>query len=83
MKSLRCLGQLLAGKTKTTQVSSVVSMRSMVTQSKVVHCDLEEIKIPDTTFSQLCWSREEVFKDRLALVMSIEVSSTNNSLYEG
>ena len=83
MKSLRCFGQLLAGKTKTTQVSSVVSMRSMVTQSKVVHCDLEEIKIPDTTFSQLCWSREEVFKDRLALVMSIEVSSTNNSLYEG
>ena len=42
--------------------------RGVVTESKVVCCDLPDIEIPDLTFSQMCWSREDRFKDKLALV---------------
>ena len=39
-----------------------------MTERKVVSCDLPDIEIPDLTFSQMCWSREDRFKDKLALV---------------
>ena len=42
--------------------------KGVATESKVVSCDLPDIEVPDLTFSQMVWSREDRFKDKLALV---------------
>ena len=47
--------------------------RGVATTSKVVNCDLVDIEIPNLTFSQMCWSRADMFKDKLALVGILEV----------
>ena len=71
MRSLRSLGHMLQitnpGVRNVAQ-ACVGFTRGVVTESKVVSCDLPDIEIPDLTFSQMCWSREDRFKDKLALV---------------
>ena len=71
MRSLRSLGHMLQiynpGVRNVAQVCAGFT-RGVVTESKVVSCDLPDIEIPDLTFSQMCWSREDRFKDKLALV---------------
>ena len=47
--------------------------RGVATSSKVVNCDLGDIQIPDLTFSQMCWSRADMLKDKLALVRLINL----------
>ena len=53
----RCLAQ-----------ASLLLSRRMGTESRVVSCDIKDIKIPDLTFSQMCWSRVDQYKDNVALV---------------
>jgi len=43
----------------------------MGTESKIVSCDLSDVKIPELTFSEMCWSRVEQYKDNAALVDAI------------
>eukprot|EP00092_Neocalanus_flemingeri_P028236 GFUD01030662.1.p1 GENE.GFUD01030662.1~~GFUD01030662.1.p1 ORF type:complete len:562 (+),score=162.99 GFUD01030662.1:38-1723(+) len=56
----RCLAQ-----------TSLQLSRSMGTESRIVSCDLQDIKIPDLTFSQMCWSRLDQYKDNVALVDAV------------
>jgi len=44
----------------------------MGTESRVVSCDIKDIKIPDLTFSQMCWSRVDQYKDNVALVDAVD-----------
>ena len=36
-----------------------------------MNCDLADIKIPELTFPEMCWSRVEQYKDNTALVRNI------------
>ena len=40
----------------------------MGTESKIISCDLPDINIPELTFSQMCWSRVDQYKENVALV---------------
>ena len=53
----RCLSQ-----------ASLRLSRRMGTKSKIVSCDLSDVKIPELTFSEMCWSRMDQYKDNAALV---------------
>jgi len=45
--------------------------RRMGTESRIISCDLPDIKIPELTYSQMCWSRAEQYKDNVALVDAV------------
>ena len=71
MRSLRSLGNMLQiynPGVRNITPACVGFTRGVVTESKVVSCDLPDIEVPDLTFSQMVWSREDRFKDKLALV---------------
>ena len=74
MKGLKNLSKQISGswfnsieKRCPTQGSLQLSRR-MGTESKIISCDLPDIKIPELTFSQMCWSRVDQYKDNVALV---------------
>ena len=67
MKSMRNIRSILQCR-KPEAVTGRGLSRGVVTESRVVKSDLLDIDIPDLTFPQMCWSREERFRDQLALV---------------
>jgi len=77
MKGIRNLSKHLSGtflspiEKRCTAHTGLRLIRYMGTQSRIMNCDLADIKIPELTFPEMCWSRVEQYKDNTALVDAV------------